>query len=210
MIADTSSERNNVEASSLIALLPSELQAKARRYRNEQSRINYCFGRLMLLQAIEDLGFDKNKINQLSYSDNDKPFIDGFSFNISHSGDFVALAFSKDCKLALDIESPQEVDLKNFKSFFREDEWQEIQSADNPLQKFYWFWVRKESILKAVDDKMNQVKEIFITTPESGYFQKLRNLWQLQELEIADNCLGVVACDAENVEVVLSEFTLKV
>jgi 4'-phosphopantetheinyl transferase len=209
LVADTLSEQNNIELTRLIGLLPSNLQARALRYKNKRSSINYCFGRLMLMQAISDLGFDANTINQVYYSNNDKPLIDDFYFSISHSENYVTLAFSRDCQLGLDIEKIQKVELKNFKSFFRTDEWETINSDPNPLQKFYWYWIRKESILKAEDGKMNEVNDIFITSPEGGYLKKPENFWHLTEIIIADNYAGVLACDAVNYNLNISPFNSK-
>jgi len=208
LVANTHSEANNIELTDLITLLPSSLQERAKRYMNKRSSINYCFGRLMLIRAISDLGFDINKINEVYYSDNDKPFIDGFSFSISHSGHYVTIAFSRDCHLGLDIENIQKVELRNFKSFFREDELGIINSADNPIQKFYWYWIRKEAILKAEDGKMNQVNDIFITSPENGYFKNREKSWWLNEIVIGEKCKGVIACDLENTELTILRFEL--
>lgn len=210
LVADTLSEPNNIEFAELVAFLPLDLQVKARRYKNKRSAINYCFGRLMLMQAISDVGLGASKISQLRYSDNDKPFIEGFSFSISHSENLVILAYSRDCRLGIDIEKIQKVELKNFKSFFREEEWTAINSASEPLEKFYWYWVRKESILKAEDAKMNQVNDIFITSPAHGYFKNPKNSWQLQEVSIAENYASVLAFDAKDAEISLSTFILKI
>ncbi len=209
LVADTLSEQNNIELPALMALLPPNLQVRAKRYKNKQSAINYCFGRLLLIRAISDLGLDSDKINQIYYSENDKPFIDSFSFSISHSENFVSLAFSTYCQLGLDIERIKKVDLQNFKSFFREDEWEIINSAENPLQKFYWFWVRKESILKAEDAKMNQVNDIFISSSDNGNFKNSGNHWNLHEIEIGENVVGLVACDTLNMSLTISPFNLK-
>jgi len=210
LVANTLSEANNIELTDLIALLPFDLQERAKRYMNKRSSINYCFGRLMLMQAISVLGFDTNKIKEVYYSDNDKPLIDGFSFNISHSEHYVTIAFSRDCQLGFDIENIQKVELKNFKSFFREDEWATINKANDPIQKFYWYWIRKESILKAEDGKMNQVNEIFITSPENGYFKNRENSWWLNEIEIGEKCKGIIAYDLENTELTISRFELMI
>ena len=208
LVANTLSEANIIELTDLIALLPSTLQKRAKRYMNKRSSINYCFGRLLLMKAISDLGFDNNKINDVYYSDNDKPLIQEFSFSISHSEHYVTISYSIDCQLGLDIENIQNVELKNFRSFFREDEWETINAAEDPIQKFYWYWIRKESILKAEDGKMNQVNAVFITSPENGYFKNPQKSWLLNEIEIGEKCRGVIASDSENIEVKIFPFEL--
>ena len=209
LVADTLSAENNIMLPDLIALLPTKFQERALRYKNKRSSINYCFGRLMLIKAIEDLGFKKNKLDQIHFSGNDKPLIDGFFFNISHSENIVTLAYSRDCVMGIDIEKKRKVDLKNFKSFFRKDEWDTIQNDNNPLEKFYWFWIRKEAILKAEDGKMNQVKEIFITSSSSGYFKKPEKIWQLHDVGILKNYAAVIASTSTNIGLEINSFFIK-
>ena len=162
----------------------------------------------MLIHAIRHSGFEKDKLNELYFSENDKPLIDGFHFSISHSENIVGLAYSKEVELGLDIEKKKPVELENFKSFFREEEWEMINAAKNPLEKFYWYWVRKESILKAEDGKMNQVHQIFITSSENGYFIHQGNNWHLSTLKIAKDFKAVIAADKENLPISISPFEL--
>ena len=207
-VADTLNKSNNIELADLIALLPSNLQARALRYNNKRSSVNYCFGRLMLQRAISDLGFDSEKINELYYSPNDKPLIDGFYFSISHSENIVALAFSTRNQLGLDIEKIQTPELTNFKSFFRDDEWKTIISDTEPLVKFYWYWVRKESILKAIDGKMNQVNDIFIASSSEGYFKTPEINWYLHEINIGEKHKGILACRVTKPIINIEQFKL--
>ena len=100
--------------------------------------------------------------------------------------------------------------MNNFKSFFREDEWAVINSDPYPLQKFYWFWVRKEAILKAEDGKMNQVNDIYITSPKSGYFKNPEKNWWLNEIEIGEKCKGMIACDSKTIELDITPFKLTI
>ncbi len=209
LIADTFSPENSMELTKLIELLPSKMQYRATRYKNKHSSINYCFGRLMLLEAISTLGFNKDKLDQLHFSDNDKPLIDGFYFSISHSENIVALAYSLDSDLALDIEKIQNIELKNFKSFFREDEWRDINHSNDPIQKFYWYWIRKESILKAEDGKMNQVNDVFITSENKGYFKNPDNAWYLTNFYHPNEFIGSVAHKNEGTKINYSPFRLK-
>ena len=83
-----------------------------------------------------------------------------------------------------------------------------INAAKNPLEKFYWYWVRKESILKAEDGKMNQVHQIFITSSENGYFIHQGNNWHLSTLKIAKDFKAVIAADKENLPISISPFEL--
>ena len=55
---------------------------------------------------------------------------------------------------------------------------------------------------------MNQVNDIFITSPENGYFVSEKNNWWLKEFKIGDNCKGVLACDSKDFELTINSFDL--
>jgi 4'-phosphopantetheinyl transferase len=177
----------------LIPLLPISLQARATTYRSEPAAINYCVGRLMLKKAVEEMGFSAEKILELTYSARKKPLLGGCFFNISHSGTWVALAYSLTDNMGLDIECPQNVHLPHFRASFREDEWEDIINNEDAKARFYWYWVRKEAILKAVDLPLSELKKIRILNDLLGDTGENTERWQLQGFFGGENCLGMLA-----------------
>lgn len=73
-------------------------------------------------------------------------------FSISHSGPWVACAFSHRGRIGLDIERrtrPREVlDLAEFAFHADELTWLKSLDADQRLRSFYWLWTAKEAWIK--------------------------------------------------------------
>jgi len=104
-----------------------------------------------------------------TYNDNGKPVVEGISFNISHSGNYVLVALSSS-PIGIDIELMSKTfDFENVVEFcFNEPEREKIKMAHNSREMFYTLWTRKEAILKAtgeglVDDllKINCLQKLF-------------------------------------------------
>ncbi|MEI5992045.1 hypothetical protein A5881_003601 [Enterococcus termitis] len=83
-----------------------------------------------------------------------KPYIKGVPelyFNISHSGDYVCCAVS-DEEVGIDVERINlSIDIRNFKTFFPEEEWcQIISKSKNSIDNFFSLWTLKESYVKKI------------------------------------------------------------
>ncbi|XVE81150.1 hypothetical protein DITRI_Ditri15bG0039600 [Diplodiscus trichospermus] len=98
-----------------------------------------------------------------------KPFLEGgcvcfdhpnFNFNVSHHGDYVAIASEPLCLVGVDIvyhmipekETVLEY-IQNFSSYFSSLEWKQIITAgsdDEVLAEFYRHWSLKEAYVKAI------------------------------------------------------------
>lgn len=94
-----------------------------------------------------------NKEYTIKKDENGKPKfqdIEGFHFNISHSGDWVICAFSN-YEIGIDIEKIDEVNLSIAKKYFNIDEYNVLLNINNSADKksfFYTLWTLKESYLK--------------------------------------------------------------
>jgi 4'-phosphopantetheinyl transferase len=84
-----------------------------------------------------------------------------FNFNVTHHGDFVAIASEPLCLVGLDIVShsrPLHNEtiphfIHQFFSYFSTSEWDKINAAANHcemLNEFYRYWCVKESFVKAI------------------------------------------------------------
>lgn len=91
---------------------------------------------------------------ELIYNENNKPYIKDSEvyFNISHSGDYVAVIIS-DTEVGIDIQKIQGLKLNVAKRFFHENEYKKI-IEENDIYKqtelFYTYWTMKESYTKAL------------------------------------------------------------
>ncbi|MCF0127118.1 MAG: 4'-phosphopantetheinyl transferase superfamily protein, partial [Pseudobutyrivibrio sp.] len=96
------------------------------------------------------LGIDKE--NQISYLATGKPFLttkDSLHFNLSHSGDYVALALS-DSNVGVDLEKTGPVQEAVVKKVFPEEFRLELEKADKDQREetYYSLWTRLEALLK--------------------------------------------------------------
>ncbi|MEZ7892623.1 MAG: 4'-phosphopantetheinyl transferase superfamily protein [Candidatus Wallbacteria bacterium] len=89
---------------------------------------------------------------ELEKNANGKVYLKGrndFYFNISHSGDFVLLAFY-DSEVGIDIEKIEPVDLSMNGSYFSPEECERFKSIpkNSQIDYFYELWTLKESYIK--------------------------------------------------------------
>lgn len=102
-------------------------------------------------KAANKITFHKNKNGKL-FLDNSPLF-----FNISHSGDFIAIAIAKDFDIGVDIENPTRANsnyLEIAERYFTREEYvalSHLQGKDQE-QLFYKIWTLKEAVLKATGD----------------------------------------------------------
>ncbi|XP_055345669.1 L-aminoadipate-semialdehyde dehydrogenase-phosphopantetheinyl transferase-like isoform X2 [Paramacrobiotus metropolitanus] len=104
---------------------------------------------------------------RFSYQDKGKPYVldppsaeHGWSFNLSHSGDYVVFGAERGCLLGIDVmrtDYPSRKSLQDYfqlmKSQFTPREWTLITSApseSDELRNFYRLWCLKESYVKAL------------------------------------------------------------
>lgn len=79
-----------------------------------------------------------------------KPFVEnGYKFNITHSGNYVIVAFSQQ-EVGVDLEEIASVDANALADYFHSDEQQFIQHSTNKKLAFFQVWTRKEAYLKAI------------------------------------------------------------
>lgn len=108
--------------------------------------------------------------------------------NISHSGDYVLLAFSYIGSIGIDIEK-QEVfeEYKEISEFFHETEYKEIYGK-NGIYTFYKFWTEKEAYIKSIGKGLYVELDSFYITKD-GIYQKGLKLTEyfLYSLKVAED-----------------------
>lgn len=154
--------KNNTILTKEIALLnlPKAFSDRANRYLNEESSLSYLTGRLLLKKALYINKISLSLLEEIHYSEYGKPSLAGLNFSISHSNWYVVLALSTKLSIGIDIEKKKNIELKLFKYLFTEPEWKSIIQAENSLERFYWYWVRKEALLKAVGCSLKDLKQL--------------------------------------------------
>jgi len=142
-------------------ILSPDERERAGGYHSINASLQYIHARCLLREVLS-LYLDHNPGDIIfEYSKNGKPHIrgeslDGVQFNISHSGDAVAIIVSRGRKVGIDLEKIRDdiPDLELSKRFFSYAETAAI-SRVHGLKRTEFFlklWTRKEALLKATGE----------------------------------------------------------
>ncbi|GLT88741.1 hypothetical protein SLE2022_067520 [Rubroshorea leprosula] len=154
---------------SALTLLPQHDHTSITRFLKMEDRKRALVSRLLQYTLVREVtGIPYGEIN-IKRTLEGKPYLDcdkvglefpNFNFNVSHHGDYVAIASEPLCLVGLDIVShmiPQIETIpefiQNFSSYFSNLEWDNIMNAgsnDEILIEFYRYWCLKEAYVKAI------------------------------------------------------------
>jgi 4'-phosphopantetheinyl transferase len=130
--------------------LPPHLQEHNGRFRRWQDRHANLFGKLLLLEGLQQYGFPPDCLYGLQYNAYARPAISQkVDFNISHSGSYVVCALTQGQRIGIDVEQIMPVAWENFSAVMTQQQWKEIHVSDDPLRTFFTYWTIKESVIKA-------------------------------------------------------------
>jgi 4'-phosphopantetheinyl transferase len=137
----------------LAVLLADTELARANRYRFADDRRRSIIGRAATRRLLGDyLDADPRSL-VIVEEEHGKPALlnHGIEFNASHSGDLVALAFSKGTPVGIDVERrrPLHDCLALSRRFFSAEEHDIVGSATDADDAFFTIWTAKEAIVKA-------------------------------------------------------------
>ena len=106
----------------------------------------------------------------------------------------VVCAISQKGRIGIDIEKEEEVEFKNFESWFTPTEWNKILSSSFPLQQFYWYWTRKESIIKALGLKLSYLNQIELDVKQEE-FEENGKKWYMKDLNLGTHIAGSICTE---------------
>ena len=204
--ADSDQVRKDKTLNNLLRVLPEKMHERANRYKFERDAYNFVLGRLLLKIGLEEHG----KIDQfehIEYKESGKPFLKDVFFNISHTDNLVVCALSTDGEIGIDVEKVKQVKLDDFEPWFTIREWKEINNASLPLQKFYWYWTRKESVLKALGVNLSYLHEIEIDATKDHFIENEKK-WFIKDLDFAPGFFGALCSESEITEPIFGEFNI--
>lgn len=130
----------------------------------------------------------------------------GIKFNTTHSGDFVAFAFTAGCEVGIDLEKirplPDLMDIAN--RFFSTDEAVELDSLPPGRREsaFFRCWTRKEAYIKAtgcgLSAPLDQFQVSLLPHEPAQLIQLARDAnaakaWTLDDLKLATDYEGALA-----------------
>lgn len=179
----------------LLQCLPDSLHSRAFRYQSPLSAYQYVLGRLLLKHGLDSLGYNDD-LEQVEILDNGKPSLSDVHFNISHSGHKVVCAFAKEGQIGVDIEKIKPIDFEDFTAMFSSNEWKAINASDDSTRSFYWFWTRKESIIKALGLTLKYLHQIKFDV-SADHVDVNGKRWFLRDLDFGDGFMGAVCCEEE-------------
>jgi 4'-phosphopantetheinyl transferase len=188
-----------------LQMLNKEETEKISRYRNEDDKLRYIFGRGALRYLVGKYLDKLPNAIQFTIGEDKKPMLNNNSvndlhFNISHSGDIVLIAISN-AEVGVDIEkistafSYKEILISNFSK----EEIVFIKNSLKPIESFYLLWTRKESLVKATSKGL--VENLNLISVLDGLFNVGEEIfgshdpWDIHSFKIEENYLGSIACD---------------
>lgn len=193
-----------------LALLPYRMRLPILRYRRWQDRQASLFGKLLLLRALR-LDFSHvwaEKISSLELTRYGKPFIPtGPEFNISHSGEIVVLAISRDGSIGIDLEKIRSVNLEDYTRDLPEvSGLPGTYDADRTSAFFFNCWTRKEAVLKGCGKGLSvDLKQVGLQDGTAVFRGKI---WYTGKLDICEGYCCHLATDKPLYEVTIEEIDL--
>ena len=162
--------RNLDDYKTLYPLLNRETKEKISKFLNADDKIRSLLSHLFLKILISrELGCDLMDI-KFGYEKHGKPYLlssKGLSFNISHSGEFIAIAISN-VNIGIDIQECVDLDYEELAMrYFSKQEHNYISNASNIKENFFRIWTLKESYLKARGSGLH--------TPLNSFYFLLKN-----------------------------------
>lgn len=159
--------------------LPAFMQQDICRYKMSKDRQSRLLARLMIKQYLQEKKYD-GTLDNWQKTINKKPFIlNGPAFNITHSEDRVAVAFSNQ-SIGIDIEKKTDVDVQGLSTYLHHQEKIYIDGASDKQDAFFTIWAKKEAYLKATGkgiasslSKISVVEDIVFENREHWYLQEI-------------------------------------
>ena len=179
-----------------MSFLPERFHHEILRFRRWQDRQNSLLGKLMVYLGIRM--FDNGYFNFDSYHRDNfgKPHIKNsdLNFNISHSGNMVVCIFSNE-EIGVDIEEVQGIEYSIFENVFSDLEMCAIKESG--INKFYEYWTRKESIIKAIGKGMS-IPLLDIKINEGNYNTYFNEIWYTKSNQLTNIHCSVASKSESN------------
>ncbi|EHQ27352.1 4'-phosphopantetheinyl transferase family protein [Mucilaginibacter paludis] len=191
-----------------LILHPAE-QQRANRYRREQDKQRFIIAHAYLRILLGKYMCISPKDILLETGDNGKPIMKSVEekvlhFNISHSGDYVLIAIS-DSETGVDVEKTnKEMHFDEVMDIsFSKAEIAFVKTSGNPTLSFYRLWTRKEALLKAtaqgIDDHLKFIPALNGSHNVSNDIMASPKNWQVSSFVVDKDYTAAVAYNNSNV-----------
>ncbi len=192
-----------LEDASVISLLTPERQKRLARYRQEADR-RRCLGAGLLLRYL--LQEDAAHVRADHYGRLSLPG-ESLSFNLSHSGEFVALAADEE-SVGVDVEVLAPVADGIAERCYTPEELRWLYGQRDFTAAFYRLWTGKESVMKAVGLGFSMPPETFsIFEPVNGLHRIQGQNWYLNWYPLDGHSLCIASKRNIQAEIHLLSFS---
>ena len=164
----------------LLNLLPKETCKKVNAFARSNDAQRSLLGELMARHLLHKATGEPLPDEAFTIGEKGKPAQEGFRgihFNITHSGEWVAVAISSGC-VGVDVEKMRKIPEGVARRFFSEAENQWLDSAQTEAERkniFFTLWTLKESFLKAIGKGLTKSLSSFTI------LQKGNNRFELEQ-----------------------------
>lgn len=203
------SDWNEKKTIQFLNKLPQNLRDNILKYQKKDNRLASLIGKLLLIEGLKKLNFknsnsiDIDKIKSKPYIKN-APY-----FNISHSGDFVICAVSKNFEIGIDIEKIKPIKIENFKNLLSKEEVEFIKTHKIKEKAFFDIWTKKEAVLKAIGTGIILSSWKNIVLKEDIAILDNTQKWYLKKLNIYDGYIVHLALPQHKVNLKKIEINFK-
>ena len=151
---------NDNDYNSCLALMEKDRREYIQSITEQNTRMQSVYGEWLVKTTLAKL-LDTNEENIIIERKNGKPFIKNspLYISISHSGNFVAAAFSQ-AEIGIDIEVMREINLNVAKKFCTNNDLEFLNSQENKTEAFFKIWTAKEAYLKITGEGIKDMKKI--------------------------------------------------
>ncbi|TMV45527.1 4'-phosphopantetheinyl transferase superfamily protein [Paenibacillus mesophilus] len=157
--------------SAWMSLISADKRRKIAKFVRKEDQYRSLIGELLVRSTIvRHTGMTNDDI-RFACNEYGKPALEGdaaFSFNLSHSGGWVVLAWSATAlPLGIDVEQIVPIDYRIAESFFTSREKVDLfaREGDGRLDYFYRLWTLKESYIKAIGKGLSMPLDRFTVAP---------------------------------------------
>jgi len=184
-------------------LLSVEEQEKAARFHRDADRFSSIAARGALRILLSGYSGTPAAELKFSYSENGKPDVAGLlvDFNVSHSADWVVLAFGRNRNIGVDVEKIKTTaDLLPIATrYFAPEEIALIENAADTPSLFFQIWARKEAYVKACGSTLFAELKSFSVPIVDGMLPEAgeKNGWFFHRLEAGSKYASAVVTDRQ-------------
>jgi 4'-phosphopantetheinyl transferase len=207
------------DCADLAAILSPDERERAARYRFEADRVRSIVSRAAARRLLGRFAHVDPRAIRFVTTEHGKPLVDapaeaaGLFFNLSHSGEFAAIAISRTAPVGIDIEHHRSFNTAELAERYfslSEREWLARLSPAEALRGFYRLWTVKEAVLKAHGHGLSVPLDAVTAEfkPEGVTLRlgaSLFGRWEVQELEAPPGYCAAVATEGDRLQLTAAE-----